>query len=104
LSQEGGEQLIDCLNCATGALDRSHWAIRSAKILAVFEDGKPDIGRISLRTGIETRAHLESTHKQALRLEKADQAAVRSRLIPSQLQKPVILSTTTLYRISEPVK
>jgi hypothetical protein len=31
-----------------------------------------------LRTGIETRAHLESTRKQAMRLEKADQAGVRS--------------------------
>jgi hypothetical protein len=34
-----------------------------------------------LRTGIETRAHLESTRKQAMRLEKADQAGVRSRPI-----------------------
>jgi hypothetical protein len=32
-----------------------------------------------LRTGIETRALLESTRKQAMRLEKADQAGVRSR-------------------------
>jgi hypothetical protein len=73
-----GEQPIDWQNCATGALDRSHWAIRSAQIWAVFEDGKRDISRISLRTGIETRALLESTRKRALRLEKADQAGVRS--------------------------
>jgi hypothetical protein len=33
-----------------------------------------------MRTGIETRAHLESNRKRALRLEKADQAGVRSRL------------------------
>ena len=63
---------FDWQNRATGALDRSHWAIRSAQILAVFEDGKRDISRISLRTGIETRAHLESTRKRALCLEKAD--------------------------------
>ena len=37
--------------CAKGALDRSHWAIRSAQIWAVFEDSKRDISRISLRTG-----------------------------------------------------
>ena len=54
-------------NCATGVLDRSHWAIRSAQIWAVFDDGKRDISRISMRTGIETRAHLESTRKQAMR-------------------------------------
>ena len=29
------------------------------------------------RVGIEISPHLESTHKQALRLEKTDQAAVR---------------------------
>ena len=71
--------MIDWQNCATGALERSHWAIRSAQILAVFDDGTRDISRISLRTGIETRAHLESTRKRALRLENADQAGVRSR-------------------------
>ncbi len=32
-----------------------------------------------MRTGIETRALLESIRKRALRLEKADQAGVRSR-------------------------
>jgi len=69
-SKDVGEQPIDWQNCATGALDRSHWAIRSAQILAVFEDAQRDISRISLRTGIETRAHLESTRKRALRLEK----------------------------------
>jgi hypothetical protein len=62
-----GQQPIDWQNCATGALDRSHWAIRSAQIFAVFEDGKRDISRISLRTGIETRAFLESNRKRALR-------------------------------------
>ena len=72
-----GEQPIDWQNCATGALDRSHWAIRSAQILAVFEDAQRDISRISLRTWIETKANLESTRKRALRLEKADQAGVR---------------------------
>ena len=41
--------MIDWQNCATGALDRSHLAIRSAQILAVFEDGKRDISKISLR-------------------------------------------------------
>ena len=35
--------------------------------LAVFEDAKRDISRIYLRTGIETRAHLESNRKRALR-------------------------------------
>jgi hypothetical protein len=64
--------LIDWQNCETEALDRSHWAIRSTQIWAVFDDGKRDISRISLRTGEETRVHLESTRKQALRLEKAD--------------------------------
>jgi len=44
-----GEQPIDRQNCETGALDRSHWAIRSAQILAVFEDGERDISRISLK-------------------------------------------------------
>jgi hypothetical protein len=44
-----GEQPIDWQNWATGALDRSHWAIRSAQILAVFEDGKRDISKIYLR-------------------------------------------------------
>jgi hypothetical protein len=67
LGENIGEQPIDWQNCATGALDRSHWAIRSAQILAVFEDAQRDISRISLRTGIETRAFLESTHKRALR-------------------------------------
>ncbi len=38
-------------NCATGTLDRSPLAIRSAQIRAVFEDGKRDLSRISLRTG-----------------------------------------------------
>jgi hypothetical protein len=51
-----------------------------ARCTLTFEDGKRDISRISLRTGIETRAHLESTRKQAMRLEKADQAGVRSLL------------------------
>jgi len=60
-----------------GTLDRSYCAIRSAQIWAVFEDAKRDISRISLRVGIETRALLESTRKQALRLEKANQAGVR---------------------------
>ena len=64
---------------ATGALDRSHRAIRSAQILAVFEDAKRDISRIALRAGIETRTHLESTRTGDLRLEKADQAGGRSR-------------------------
>ncbi len=32
------------------------------------------------RVGIEIRTHLESTRKRALRLEKTDQAAVRSLL------------------------
>jgi hypothetical protein len=50
-----GERPIDWQNCATGAMDRSHWAIRSAQILAVFEDAKRVISRISLRTGIETK-------------------------------------------------
>jgi hypothetical protein len=54
-------------NCATGALDRSHLAIGSAQIWAVFEDAKRDLSKISLRTGIETRAFLESTRKRALR-------------------------------------
>jgi hypothetical protein len=65
--------------CATGTLDRSPQANRSAQIWAVFQDAKRDISRISLRTGIEPRAHLESTRKRALRCEKADQAGVRSR-------------------------
>ena len=34
--------------------------------LGVFGEAKRDIIRISLRTGIETRAHLESTRKRAL--------------------------------------
>jgi len=55
------------VRCATGALDRSPQAIRSAQIWAVFEDAKRDLSRISLRTRIETRALLESTRKQALR-------------------------------------
>jgi len=62
-----GQQPIDWQNCAAGALDRSHWAIRSAQILAVFEDAQRDISRISLRTGIEKRANLESTRKRSLR-------------------------------------
>ena len=65
---------------ATGALDRPHRAIRSAQILAVFEDAKRYISRIDLRTGIETRMHLESTRTGDLRLEKADQAGGRSRM------------------------
>jgi hypothetical protein len=73
-----GEQPINRQNCAIGTLDRSHWAIRSAQIWAVFEDAQRDISRISLRTGIETRAHLEFTRKQALRLEKDDQAGVNA--------------------------
>ena len=72
-----GEQPIDWQNYVRGALDRSHWAIRSAQIMAVFEDAQRDISRISLRTWIETKANLESTRKRALRLEKADQAGVR---------------------------
>ena len=44
-----GEQPIDWQNCATGALDRSHWAIRSAQILAVFGDAKRDVDRGGLR-------------------------------------------------------
>jgi len=43
------EQTIDWRNCAVGALDRSHWVIRSAQIWAVFEDAKRDISKISLR-------------------------------------------------------
>jgi hypothetical protein len=35
-----GEQPIDWQNCATEALDRSHWAIRLAQIWAVFGDAK----------------------------------------------------------------
>jgi hypothetical protein len=38
--QDVGERLINWKNCAIGTLDFSHWAIRSAKILAVFDDGK----------------------------------------------------------------
>jgi hypothetical protein len=57
-------------------MDRSHWAIRLAQILAVFEDVKRDISRIALR-GIETRTHLDSTRTGDLRLEKADQAGGR---------------------------
>ena len=43
------ERLIDWQNCAVGSLDRSHRAIRSAQIWAVFEDAKRDISKISLR-------------------------------------------------------
>jgi|694.fasta_scaffold34870_5 hypothetical protein len=60
------EQPIDWKNCATEALDRSHWAMPLAQIWAVFADAKRDKCRISLRAGIETRAHLESTRKRAL--------------------------------------
>jgi hypothetical protein len=59
-------------------LDRLHWAILSAQIRPVFGHAKRDISRISLRFEIETRTHLESTRKRALRLEKTDQATVRS--------------------------
>jgi len=48
-SKDVSEQPIDWQNCATGAFDRSHWAIRSAQIWAVFEDAKRDINKISLR-------------------------------------------------------
>ncbi len=48
---------------------------------AVFEDRKRVISRISLRFVIKTRVHLESTRNRALRLEKADQAGVRSQSI-----------------------
>ena len=58
------EQPIDWQNCAVGTLDRSHCAIRSAQIWAVFGGAKRDLLE---RTGIETRAHLESTRKRALR-------------------------------------
>ena len=61
---------------ATGALDRSHRAIRSAQILAVFEDAKRYISRIDLRTGIETTTHLESTRTGDLCLEKADRLVI----------------------------
>ncbi len=67
LDSPGQSKASPWVRCETGALDGSHWAILSAQILAVFEDGKRDITRISLRTGIETRVHLESTRKRALR-------------------------------------
>jgi hypothetical protein len=59
-------------------LDRCHWAIRSAQIWSVVGDDERGLRWISLRTGIQTRAHLESTRKRALRREKPDQAGVRS--------------------------
>ena len=43
------EQPIDWKNCATEALDRSHWAMPLAQIWAVFADAKRDIGMDSLR-------------------------------------------------------
>jgi hypothetical protein len=43
-TRTAGEQPIDWQNCATGALDRSHLAIRSAQIWVVFGDAKRDIG------------------------------------------------------------
>lgn len=63
-----------------GTLDHSHWVIRSDQFWEVFENGKPVTGIISLRTGIETGAHLESIRKRALRLDKPDQAGVRSQI------------------------
>jgi hypothetical protein len=39
-----GEEPIDWQNCETEALDRSHWAIRSAQIWSVFGEAKRDIG------------------------------------------------------------
>jgi hypothetical protein len=42
-----------------GSIGSLALANRSAQIWAVFEDSKQDIRRISLRTGIETRAHLK---------------------------------------------
>jgi hypothetical protein len=65
--KEVGEQPIDWQNCETGALNRSHLVIRSSQIKTVFVDGKQDISRISMGFEIETRAHLESTRKRALR-------------------------------------
>jgi hypothetical protein len=61
------DQSIDWRNYAVGTLDHSHWVIRSDQFWEVFENGKPVTGIISLRTGIETGALLESIRKWALR-------------------------------------
>jgi|694.fasta_scaffold128110_2 hypothetical protein len=52
-------------------LERSHCATRSAQSCAALREITRDISRGSLeRVGIETRVHLESTCKSALRLRK----------------------------------
>jgi hypothetical protein len=53
------------------ALDRSHWAIRSAQIWVVFEDAKREISSISLRFGIETRAHVVTYPEAGSALRKS---------------------------------